>query len=230
MRVTDGLDWLQIFWTRGTMPKHCDHKNAVVDPPCSGWQHAFVMPGEKRSTIFCPYTLGAFTVPNACAELVLAEEPTEFRSDHIQAMLKRKWDEMQRRGWQRDYDVCALVMRKLGMPVPAQIMTGGGEDVRKKGGKDVGTALLKPVKAGGKRGRFLQWFLDGDSTRSVREAMAEFAMTRSNVLSYLFMLKKDHGIGYELVGDLATITLPNGCSDPFNVEQPSEADDDAWLC
>ena len=60
-------------------------------------------------------------------------------------------------------------------------------------------------------------------------------MTRSNALSYLYMLQKDHGIGYELVGDIASINLPNGCTNPFKGEQTPEPphiegdDDDSWL-
>ena len=96
----------------------------------------------------------------------------------------------------------------------------------------------KPVKRSGKRGKFLQWFLEGEGSRSVREAMAEFGMSRSNALSYLYMLQKDHGIGYELVGDIATIKLP-ACESPFDdghvVEGAASApeaepeDDDSWL-
>lgn len=222
MQVAEGLEWLHIYWLKGVAPKHAQYRNSVTDPPCAGWQHAFVLRGEKRSTIFCPYSFQAYTMPNHSAEMMHAEEPKkDFRLDWLRDMVERKWKHYQGWGMQLDYDTCALVLKRLGLEVPAQVMTGGGEDDRKKGGKEVGSALLKPVKAGSKRGKFLRWFLDGEGSRSVREAMAEFSMTRSNALSYLYMIQKDHGIGYELVGDIATVTLPEGCTDPFNREQPT---------
>ena len=230
MEIAKGLNWVRIYWVRGSLPKGYRHMNAVSDPPCAGWQLAFVLLGDKQSTLFCPYSFRAYTVHNECSELVRATEPTTaFRPDYMAKLIEHKWVLYQKEGLQLDYDVCALVLRRLGWPVPAQIMTGGGEDTRKKGGKDVGSRLLKPVKAGSKRGKFLRWFLDNDGSRSVRETMAEFAMTRSNALSYLFLLRKDHGLGYELTGDMATISLPEGCKDPFDTPKPPSEDDDSWL-
>jgi hypothetical protein len=97
--------------------------------------------------------------------------------------------------------------------------------------------LKKPVPREGKRGKFLAWFLEKGGSASVREAMAEFGISRSNALSYLFLLKKDHGIGYELVGDSASIALPKGCSDPFEASKKKETkkgkanaeEDTSWL-
>ncbi len=72
--------------------------------------------------------------------------------------------------------------------------------------------------------------IEGDAgTRSVREAMAEFSMTRSNALSYLYMLQKDHGIGYDLVGDTATVKLPEGCTNPFDVPWGEDEEEEDWL-
>lgn len=234
MEIAKGLNWLHIYWVRGATPTRSKYKNAVSDPPCSGWQHALVLSGEKRSTIFCPYTFEAYTVPNSCLEIATACEPKSYDLDRLYSLIKEKWKTMQEFGWQRDYDTCTLILKRLGLKVPKQIMTGGGEDNRKKGGKDVGSALLKPVKASSKRGKFLQWFLDNDNACSVREVMIEFSMTRSNALSYLYMLQKDHGIGYILVGDIATVELPAGCDDPFDKPKIPKAepvidDDDDWL-
>ena len=234
MEVLEGLEWKHIYWVRGHVPKGMQYRNAVSDPPCAGWQHAFVLVGEKLSTIFCPYSLSAYTVRNDFAEISLATEPrTEFDLESIVALMKRKWEEFQGFGFQKDYDTCALVLRKLGQEVPAQVLTGGGEDTRKKGGKPVEAALKKAVKAVSKRGKFLKWFLDNDNSRSIREAMAVFSMSRSNALSYLHMIHKDHGIGYELVGDMATVMLPEGCTDPFNMEptavKTEDENDDSWL-
>ena len=217
--VAEGLEWLIIYWVRGQLPKGSRLRNDISDPPCSGYQRAFVMRGEKRSTILCPYSLEAFTVTNSGIEIAMAKDPPEFRRDWIVDLMRRKWVEMQTRGWTKSYDVAAMVFRRLGEEVPAQIARDGEEDTKKRGGKETGTRLLKPVKRESKRGRFLAWFLEGECTRSVREAMAEFGMSRSNALSYLYMIQKDHGIGYELVGDMATVTLPDGCESPFDVDQ-----------
>lgn len=177
--------------------------------------------GEKRSTIFCPYSLTAFTVPNSCAELASAREPKEWRRDFMVGTIVRNWEESQKFGFQKDYDTAAMVLKRLDAEVPHRILTAAGEDTRERGGKQVEASLKKPVKRKGKRGDFLAWFLEGDAhARPVREAMAHFGMTRSNVLSYLFILQKDHGIGYVLQGDLATVQLPEGVTNPFEAEQP----------
>lgn len=229
MQVAEGLDWSRIYWVAGPTPKGAMH-NSVTNPPVSGWQHAFVMPGEKRSTIFCPYSFRAFSVSNAEVEMQSRKDSSHsFRLKFVAALMKRNWAQFQGWGWQRDYDTCALVLRKLDLPIPAQIMTGGEKDIRKSGGKSAGPILLKPVNPSSKRGIFLLWFLTNKkNSRSVREAMAELSMARSSVLSYLSALRKDHGIGYELAGDMATIILPKDCKDPFRGPGKIE-DDDSWL-
>jgi len=234
--IIDGVEWWHIYWVLGDMPRHSSHRNAVKSPPCSGWQHALVLRGEKRSTIFCPFSMEAHAVPNGAGELTGAKEPRDpMPKAKIIKLLQDKWKECQSMGWTRDYDTAALVLRKLGAEVPAQTLKGGEEDTRKKGGKETASKLLKPVKRSSKRGKFLEWFLEADGHCSVREAMAEFGMSRSNALSYLYMIQKDHGIGYTLVGDIAHVTLPDGCDNPFDsgpppkVSQAEEADDDSWL-
>ena len=226
MQVLEGLDWVRIYYVRGTMPKGARLHYAVKDPPTSGWQHAIVIRGEKRSTIFCPFTFDAWTVRNDCAELETCLEDVEFRPDWFAEFMPKKWTEFQSFGWNKDYDTAALVLKRMNLPVPEQLLKGGEEDTRKKGGKEVAAKLLKVVKKASKRGKFLDWFLSGDGPRSIREAMAEFSMTRSNALSYLHMINKDHGIGYELVGDTASIVLPKDCANPFDVKEDG---DDGWL-
>ncbi len=223
MMIVDGLELYRIYWVRGNSPKGSAHRFEVKDTPCSGWQNVLLMRGEKRSTLFCPYSMTAFQVTNRSGEMhsLTPTQPTTVAK--LGELLLRNWNMSQRFGWQRDYDVAVLIFKLMGLPVPEQIMRGGEEDTRKRGGKEVRKALTKPVKADGKRGIFLKWFMDGNNSRSIREAMAEFSMTRSNALSYLYMIQKDHGIGYSLQGDNATLTFPEGCTNPFLTQAELDA-------
>lgn len=218
------MRWALIYWvhaTRKNIPPHWKYVPEVREPPVSGFQHAIILVGEKRSTIFCPYSMEAFQVSNSSSEIANAKEPREpLNRDWLVDLIQRNWASCQRRGWQRAYDTAAIVLSRLGAAIPQQVMRDGEEDTRQKGGKDVADRLLKLVRRSTKRGTFLQWFMEGGNARGIREAMTHFSMTRSNVLSYLFMLQKDHGIGYSLVGDTATITFPNGCEHPFDDEDP----------
>lgn len=222
--VEDGLEWRRIFWVNGVSPRDSSYRNTVHNPPCNGWQSAFIVTGEKRSVVFCPYSFESFPMPNDAAELVrsLPNDVTTRTRIWMKDFLQRKWQEYQTLGLMKDYDTAALVFRRLGMEPPQQLVKGGEEDVREKGGKGPAPELLKPVRRSGKRGAFLQYFLDNFGSRSVREAMADLEMTRSNVLSYLFMLHKDHGIGYTLVGDTAEITLPDGVTEPFDTKEAAD--------
>lgn len=213
--IGEGMEYRRIYWMLGPNPRGGVGVYAVKDPPTSGWQNAIVILGEKRSTIFCPFSLNSWTVPNHCAELTNAKHQP-FDAEWFAKAIPRIWAENQAFGYQKDYDTCAMVLRRMGLPVPDQIMRGGEADVRVKGGKTVAKKLEKPVKLKGKRGQFLLWFLEGGGSRSIREAMAEHGMSRSNALSYLYMIQKDHGIGYELVGDMAHIKMPEGVTNPFD--------------
>lgn len=235
MLVADNLEWKHVYWVRGDVPKsmRVDGFYMVKDPPCSGWQHAFIIPGEKRTTIFCPYSMTAFHVKSSAREVTGAAEPKQvFSRTKIVGIMKRQWEQFQTMGQARDYDIAVKVFKLLGEEAPAEITREGEEDTKVRGGKETLTKLLKPVKRSSKRGKFLEWFLHGPNgaSRSIREAMAEFDMSRSNALSYLYMIQKDHGIGYDLVGDVATINLPSDCADPFDVPAVvEEVPEDDWL-
>ena len=233
--VAKDLQWRRIYWVNGKMASAVRNRNEVRDPPCSGWNGALVLgnPEDDRSlTIFCPYTFESWRVSTKSAELELSKDAS-VKLDWLLKHLTDTWNTMQRRGWQRDYDIAAKVFRMLDQPVPEQIMKDGEEDTRRKGGKETAAALKKPVKLSSKRGKFLEWYLRGDLKRSIRETMLEFDMSRSNALSYLFMLQKDHGIGYELTGDTAVVHLPAGCTNPFDkpweLTTADDDDDDDWL-
>lgn len=213
--VTDKMEWVQVYWYVGPTI----FKQDIKDPPVGGWSLCFLFRGEKHSTIFCPYTMTSYSVRNNSMEMKSIKEPAEFRRDVMVRILLKNWEEAQKFGFQKDFDTAAMVLRQLDAEIPHRIMTLTGEDTKQRGGKLVEEKMKKPVKRKGKRGDFLHWWMEGDGmARPVREAMAHFGMTRSNVLSYLFILQKDHGIGYRLQGDLATIEMPKGVTNPFGEE------------
>lgn len=236
-RIADGLFFGRIYWVMGDMPSTSRHRNDVKSPPCSGWSHAFLIDkGGKMVTLFCPFTLEGFQVTRTCAELSSMcmdtrykpsdknpmlnvedgyQQWTQERQDRLLKIVLSNWDMAGRLSLpSKDFDTAAMVINMLGGSVPLRIVPEGAEPDKPRGGKEADVlGLLKPVKKESKRGQVLQFFLP--QPRSIREAMAEFGTTRSNILSHLFILQKEHGIGYSLAGDAATITLPAGCTDPF---------------
>ena len=237
-KVAEGLFFGKIYWVNGDLPtKDRTLANDVKSPPNSGWSHAFLIDkGGKLVTLFCPYTLESFQVTRHCGELASMSMdaryvPSEknpllnvqdgwqdWNKDREARLLKIILDNWEMAGRlslpNRDFDVAAMVISMLGGEVPLRVVAEGAEPDKPRGGKEADVlGLLKPVKPESKRGLVLKFFLP--QPRSIREAMAEFSTTRSNILSHLFILQKDHGIGYSLTGDAASIMLPAGCTDPF---------------
>lgn len=214
--VAPGLYWGKVYWVRGDMPtKDRRMMNEVKDPPTSGWGHAFLIDkGGKLVTLFSPFSLDAYQVTRNSLEAA-GMEPSKFDRDAVVGHILKTWEMVANFGWMKKYDEAAMVLQLLGAEVPlrtAAEVEGVAPEVR--GGKEADAlGLLKPVKRSGRRGQVLAFFLQG--TRSAREAMAEFGVTRSNLLSQLYLLQKDHGIGYALVGDAVSVTLPAGCTDPW---------------
>lgn len=231
--LAEGLKFGRIHYAGG----HPGTGSEIKNPPCNGWSSAFLIDkGAKLVTIFCPYTMEGFQVSRKCGDLKSMQrdyayvpntnEPgtyteqgfkpwTKERTDRLVKIILDNWSMRTRHSMPTDFDTAALVLRMLGAEVPLHVRKESDEPEKPRGGKaaDDILGLLKPVKRESKRGKVLEFFLP--QPRSIREAMAEFGYSRSNVLSHLFILQKDHGIGYALTGDAATITLPAGCTDPF---------------
>lgn len=224
--VAPGLYYGSIYWMDGSVPKGStggtrSEINSGV--PYLGWGQAFVVdkdPTAKTVMLFCPFTYSGFQVTRHSFEynsLKPCRDP--FRRDWHERNMREKWLQAVENRWQRDFAQAAVVMKLLGMEVPLDTMPEGME-AKPTGGKEADAlGLLKPVKRKGRRGDVLAFFLAAEGfKRSLHEAMAEFGVTRSNLLSQLYLLQKDHGIGYALANDAATITLPAGCDDPFEKE------------
>ena len=236
-KVAEGLFFGKIYWIMGDLPTNSRQRNEVKSPPVSGWSHALLIDkGGKMVTVFCPYTLESFQISRQSSEMQSMSMDLEYAVDPKHPLSKKpvgysQWTETRQEGllqcvrdnWAmvmrlsltgRDFDTAALVLQMLGAPVPLRTIQEGAEPDKPRGGKEADVlGLLKPVKPESKRGQILAFFLP--QARSIREAMAEFGFTRSNVLSHLFILQKEHGIGYCLTGDAAVITLPEGCTNPF---------------
>jgi hypothetical protein len=217
--VGEKLGWARVYWIVGPAPRTAVNRNQVTDPPNAGWSHCFVLPaGGRRVRLFCPYTLLGYDVGEESSEFIGLTMPKKpLNPWWAEGLLLKNWDLNHGFGFQRDYDTCARVMAALGVAVPLKrdLPVDPAASPKKPKGKPAADKLTKPVPTNGRRAEVLRWFMDEVGARSVREAMAEFDTTRSNVLTVLFMLHKEHGIGYVLNGDAAEVVLPKASKKLF---------------
>jgi len=235
----NGVFYQNVYYQQMTKSMGADSKGLyeVKDPPNTGWSRALVVWPEdnqpetnskrkkkaaKRVTIFCPYTLSAYQVRFTAREVAQqkAYPLTPELIDKLEAIIGRNWKMYAGLGFQKAYDVAALVLTRLGKSVPNHMspklenLEYDEENVPNRHGKPVAGSLLRPVNASSKRGQVCGFFME-DGAGSIREAMAKFDMSRSGVLTHLHGLHKDHGLGYVLQGDMVTLMLPQGCTDPM---------------
>lgn len=219
-RVREGIYYGEVYFVIGK-PSETSKNNEVSAPPWGGNGRTLIIDkGGKTVTLFCHTALESFQVTRRSYEyLGIRPDKAPFDEEKCVRGMYAAWDYAGKYGWQKDFDTAAMVLRALGREVPIRIAPEGAEPDKPSGGSaaDDVLGLIKPVKRDGRRGQVLNFFLK--EPRSIREAMAEFGVTRSNVLSQLYLLNKEHGIGYALVGDAARITLPAGCEDPFEPEK-----------
>jgi hypothetical protein len=217
------MRYVSIYYQRGPAPKGSGMRFAVQDPPTSGWSRGFLIPGAKTSTIFCPFTMESFRVDNGCTEVEMAKDVPLWDDRKLARLVTDNWERFTRMGFQRDYDVAALVLTNLGAEVPRFLPPepAEGEEPTKRGGKELNVEGFRPVRKGSKRGLVAEFFLSGEGPQSIREAMARLDLSRSGVLSHLFCLNRDHGIGYELVNDCARLIIPEGLDIFAFPEQPA---------
>ncbi len=218
MELPYGVRYQSVYYVRGAMPRNSDAKVHfyIKDPPTSGQSRAFVLGDHEARllTVFCPFTLQSQQVPQDAGE-VSGFDPlpmTEEGVAELVDLITRKWNEFVGMGFQRDYDVAALVLTKLDAEVPKVSLAdvpaeGVHERKERRGGKPHEEVLLKPVGRKTKRGQVAEFFL-GSEQKSIRECMARLSMTRNSVLSALHVLHKDHGLRYETVNDTANILIP----------------------
>ncbi|URA07032.1 hypothetical protein P9A47_gp64 [Xanthomonas phage Elanor] len=209
--IPANIVFAKVYFVRGGAPNFWKRRFEITDPPTSGFSRVIVIKGEKRSTILCPHSLEAFQVSNQCGELQTAEryhvEPSKMAE-----YLNKAWEMSVKLGFQKDYGVAAMVLTEMGFPVPKFLPPPpdpSKSDDSKRGGKPIVTEALKPCRPASKRGEVAAFFMQ-DEPQSLHEAMARLGLTRSGVLSHLFTLNRDHGVGYELVSDCARLLVPDG--------------------
>jgi len=237
LRLSDDVYYARISWLAGSSKNKESFRHEVREPPTNGQALVLVVDREqdergkpvKMVTLFSLCWFDSFQVSRSSREYqslthpevhaiaggrVLEADANEGLERYVREAIPRLWAEIMGFGWtQKDFDTAALIMRRLDMPVPLYERLDGADRV--SGGKEVSEGgLKKPVKGDSRKGQVLRFFM-APEPRSIREAMAEFGISRSNVLSQLYLVQKDHGIGYELKNDAAIITLPKGCTDPF---------------
>ena len=202
MKLSEDIEFLRIYWVRGSHPRG---SYAIADPPVGGWQNAFLLDGRVALD---PYTCTIYDLPPTCNELQLAERsPYWNRMSALTAM---------RNGWRRSTDdaakaVMARVFEALGEQAPETVAADFvGRPKARRGKPQAEGGLLKPVKRASKRGRFLEALVDAGGSSALEDLQTKFRMTRNNALSYLHMLRKDHGIGYALGNGRVTLTIPEG--------------------
>lgn len=219
------------YFVKGVSPKNWIVKPAIRNPSVSGNAVALIIDGKKTSVIFSPITLEAWTVDNECLEIVRAKE-IELDKEKVADTITRMWEKCQllHTTQGKSFPVAASILKEWGYKVPTDIQRDDGEERKSHGGKETDMDRLKPVNEKTRRGQVAALFKDGQ-TVSIHEACSAVDMNRSGLLSHLHGIHKYHGIGYELVGDCARLTIPDGFDifQGFDDENIAKEEDDEWL-
>lgn len=224
MQLPANIVFATVYFGGSGSPDVRGSRYEVPNPPTCGYTRVVVIKGEKRSTILCPHSLEAFQVSNSCAELRYAEK-FEVEPAKLAYHINQAWELYVKLGSQKDYGVAAMVLTEMGFPVPKFLPPPpdpNKSEESKRGGKPIVEEALRPCRPTSKRGEVAAFFLQ-DEPQSLLEAMARLGLTRSGVLSHLFTLNRDHGVGYELVSDCARLLVPEGFDLFAYVEPVKEA-------
>ncbi len=96
----------------------------------------------------------------------------------------------------------------LGLPIAPARAAG-------RGGKPAADKLIRPLNPTKKIGKVLQWLMTEPMICTIDDMSSNFQITRGCAMSYLSVLNKEYGIGYQVMNDKVMVTLPAGCEDPF---------------
>jgi hypothetical protein len=228
--VADGITWGQLFF--GGAGYKAVRQVAIQEPPTMGWGTAFVLDtgDPRRVRVFHLWSMLSWVVPRDAYEVFTFQNipaHAEFPRENFVNSLPRYYAEHRRRVTPgADFATCIKIMEALGVrvptdeelgevspiPIPAKAVVEHKPAPAKRAD---GSGAFRPVKRDGRRGEVLAFFLDKGGTGSIDEAMKQFSITRSNLLSQLFLLRREHGVGYSVSGDSASVQLPEGIEEPF---------------
>ena len=224
--VEDGLFRAQVYWTYGSAPKGAPRSD-VDDPPCSGWSAVFVMPDERGLVLWHPWSFRSYRVREDSYEASSLQGSVEGFDARARAFyrdrLPTKWMELKAHGQdaQADWSTAARIMAAVGAAVPseedavafaqrlpAKRTVQSVERAVRAAEPKTKAGAFKPVKADSRKGQVLRFFVDGGT--SADKAMSQLGIQRNNLLSQLFLLRKDHGIEYKVAGDVVQLAIPEG--------------------
>lgn len=224
-RMADGLYLSSIYWTLGPGPK--EHASAAIsDPPASGWARVLALPTEDPTAplpVLCMWSFRSFRLPVGCHERrsmhgELFIETDAEKAQWLRGHLRQRWAELARateRSGEPDWALAKRAMELLGIEPPSEAEIDAMPRARpaptakeRPQPKTQPAAAFKPVKRTGRKGEVLQAILDGKT--SIDALTSQFGISRSNLLSQLFLLRKDHGIGYTIGGDSVSLQVPEG--------------------
>lgn len=223
--VGEGVRRGQVYWTYGSAPKGAPQSD-VDDPPCSGWSSVFVLDGPtpEKLILFHPWSFRSYVVGRRSYEASSLQGCVEgfeyLAREFYKERLPNAWIALKKHGQEAhaDYRMAERVMLAVGCkpPTDEQVLRAAPSyrpPEAKKSGGSAPEAPFKPVKRGGRRGEVLEAILAG--TTSAEALTAQFSITRSNLLSQLFLLRKEHGIGYTVSGDEVGVQVPEGVTEVF---------------
>jgi hypothetical protein len=227
--LAEGVQKSRIYWIYGD-PRFPSQRSDVDDPPCAGWSTVLVLSSHGATMeLFCPFSFRSYTIGKDSYEATSMSGAAwdgmcafgSFRDSgqmYFQDLLPRKWIEHSRCETPKvNWDVAKRVMNLLNIRIPSATQIAEVKINRRKPKADAEPATddgFKLVKRSGRKGEILQAYLDG--VTSIDALVKQFEITRSNLLSQLFLLRKDHGIGYTISGDNIVLDIPR--ADPFGSE------------
>lgn len=231
-RMADGLYLASIYWTLGAGPAD-QSRPAITDPPTSGWGRVLALPAAEQGPlqVMCMWTFRTFRLPEDSHERrsmhgQLYLDTDAYKAEWLKGHLRQRWAELARapeRAGEPDWVTARRAMTLLGIEPPSEAEVAAMPALaarpkpvaaaEPKAPKTQAAATFKPVKSTGRKGEVLKAVLDGKT--SVDALTSQFSISRSNLLSQLFLLRKDHGIYYKVSGDALSVQLPEGVTEVF---------------
>ena len=157
---------------------------------CTGWQHAVIKVSNKAQ-IFCPYSGIDFSVSMHHPFIETCKLPRIATVARMTEYLVAKWKN-----------------KLLDIPIfVSQIIEPTATTLQIAKVVPVQHTEYKKIKTNGKRGLFLACIIDYDYTIGIKQLCSKFSITRNNVLSYLYQMKKVNGIEYILNKSQDTVTI-----------------------